>query len=143
MQSLLPQNDPDRDTRTQAIEEQRQNYEWSYYPKANGTPMVKTLPEAEQPFNKPEWIRDVFSVILRVVGNQSLGAFLDGGIGITLVRYGLSIWIYRFINNLSNTIGSNLLNHKPLTIASLISPVIFSPSQLIARSYLNILACIN
>ena len=106
MQSLLPQNDPDRDTRTQAIEEQRQNYEWSYYPKANGTPMVKTLPEAEQPFNKPEWIRDVFSVILRVVGNQSLGAFLDGGIGITLVRYGLSIWIYRFINNLSN---ANLL----------------------------------
>lgn len=99
MQPLLPQNDPNRDTRTQTIEEQRQNYQWSYYPNLNGTPMVKQLPEAEQPFNKPQWVRDSISVILRVFGNQSLEDFLSGSSCFKFVFYGFTTWIYRFINN--------------------------------------------
>ena len=102
MQPLLPQNDPDRDLRTQAIEKQRKNYKWRYYPNLNGTPMVRRLPQAEQPFNKPIWIRDVLSVILRVFGNQSLEDFLAGGSGIKFLLYGLTTWIYRFINNFKN-----------------------------------------
>ena len=102
MEPLLPQNDPDRDTRTKAIEKQRQNYQWSYYPNLNGTPMVRNLPDQEQPFDKPKWVRDVLSVILRVFGNQSLEDFLAGGSGFKFVLYGITTWIYRFINNLKN-----------------------------------------
>ena len=103
MEPLLPQNDPDLDTRNQAIEEQRQNYQWSYYPNLNGTPMVRNLPDQEQPFDKPQWVRDVLSVILRVFGNQSLEDFLAGGPGFKFILYGITTWIYRFINNLANT----------------------------------------
>ncbi|MGB5636371.1 MAG: lipoxygenase family protein [Waterburya sp.] len=103
MKPLLPQNDPDRENRIQKIQKQRQNYQWSYYPNLNGTPMVKELPEAEQPFGKPQWIRDSISVILRVFGNQSLEDFLAGGSGLKFVLYGFTTWIYRFVNNVANT----------------------------------------
>ena len=102
MQPLLPQND-DSEARTQEIERQRQNYEWSYYPNFKGTPMIKELPDKEQPFDQPEWIRDVVSVILRIFGNQSLEDFLAGSSDLKFILYGLSTWIYRFINNLTNT----------------------------------------
>ena len=101
MEPLLPQND-NSDTRIQAIEKQRQHYKWRYYPNLNGTPMVRRLPKEEQPFNKPEWVRDALSVILRIFGNQSLEDFLAGGPGIKFVLYGITTWIYRFINNLKN-----------------------------------------
>ncbi|ELS03656.1 Lipoxygenase [Xenococcus sp. PCC 7305] len=103
MQPLLPQNDPDLDTRNQAIGQQRQKYQWSYYPNDNGTPMVKKLPQDEQPFNKPQWIRDSISVILRVFGNQSLEDFLAGSSCSKFVLYGITTWVYRFINNIKNT----------------------------------------
>lgn len=102
MQPLLPQNDPSRNQRIQAIEEQRQNYEWSYYPNRTGIPMVKELPDREQPFDKPEWIRDAVSLILRVFGNQSLEDFLAGSSYGKFILYGFTTWIYRFINNLKN-----------------------------------------
>jgi len=102
MQPLLPQKDPDPNARTQEIKKQRRHYKWSYYPNLNGTPMVRRLPEDEQPFDKPEWVRDALSVILRVFGNQSLEDFLAGGPGIKFVLYGITTWIYRFINNLKN-----------------------------------------
>ena len=106
MEPLLPQND-NSDTRIQAIEKQRQKYEWSYYPHylpdLNRTPMIKKLPEAEQPFNKPTWIRDAISAILRVFGNQSLDDFLAGSSCFKFVLYGFTTWIYRFINNIVNT----------------------------------------
>lgn len=102
MQPLLPQND-DRAARIQEIEQQRQNYEWSYYPNPNGTPMIKELPDQEQPFDKPEWVRDVVSVILRIFGNQSLEDFLAGSSYFKFILYGITTLIYRFINNLTNT----------------------------------------
>ena len=101
MQPLLPQND-DREARTQEIERQRQNYEWSYYPDLNGTPMIKELPDREQPFDKSEWVRDAVSVILRIFGNQSLEDFLAGSSYSKFILYGVTTWIYRFINNLTN-----------------------------------------
>ena len=99
MHPSLPQND-DRVARIQQIEKQRQNYEWSYYPNLNGTPMIKDLPDREQPFDKPEWVRDAVSVILRVFGNQSLEDFLAGSSYSKFVLYGITTLIYRFINNL-------------------------------------------
>ena len=101
MHPSLPQNG-DRVARTKEIEKQRQNYEWSYYPNLNGTPMIKDLPDREQPFDKPEWVRDTVSVILRVFGNQSLEDFLAGSSYSKFVLYGITTLIYRFINNLTN-----------------------------------------
>ena len=102
MQPLLPQND-NSTARIQEIEKQRQNYEWSYYPDLKGTPMVKNLPEHEQPFDKPEWVRDAVSVILRVFGNQSLEDFLTGSSYFKFILYGITTWSYRFINDLTNS----------------------------------------
>ena len=102
MQPLLPQNE-DSEIRKKKIEAQCQNYQWSYYPNSEGTPMVKELPDREQPFCKPEWVFDATSIILRVFGNQSLEDFLAGSSSIKFIFYGLTTWIYRFINNLSNT----------------------------------------
>ncbi|MEM8719800.1 MAG: lipoxygenase family protein [Cyanobacteria bacterium P01_G01_bin.39] len=106
MQPLLPQHD-DHLTRIQKLEQQRQDYEWGSYPPdlpvASRTAMVKKLPDQEQPFDKPAWIRDAISVILRVFGNQSLEDFLAGGSGLKFTLYGITTWIYRFINNLDNT----------------------------------------
>ena len=102
MQPLLPQND-DSETRIQKIEKQRQNYEWSYYPNIDGTPMIKELPDQEQPFDKPEWFLDSVSIILRVFGNQSLEDFLAGSSYSKFILYGFTTWIYRFINNLTNS----------------------------------------
>ena len=101
MQPLLPQNDHSK-ARVTELEQQRQNYQWSYYPDSGGTPMIKELPDREQPFDKPEWIVDVASVILRVFGNQSLEDFLTGSSNFKFILYGLTTWIYRFINNLKN-----------------------------------------
>ena len=101
MHPSLPQNDA-RVARIQEIEKQRQNYEWSYYPNLNGTPMIKDLPDREQPFDKPEWVRDTVSVILRIFGNQSLEDFLAGSSYSKFVLYGVTTLIYRFINNLTN-----------------------------------------
>ena len=89
MHPLLPQND-DRVARTQEIEKQRQNYEWSYYPNLNGTPMIRELPDREQPFDKLEWVRDTISVILRIFGNQSLEDFLAGSSYSKFVLYGIT-----------------------------------------------------
>ena len=102
MQPLLPQND-NSTARIQEIEKQRQNYEWSYYPDLKGTPMVKNLPEHEQPFDKPEWVRDAVSVILRVFGNQSLEDFLSGSSYFKFILYGITTWSYRFINDLTHS----------------------------------------
>ncbi|MEM9507744.1 MAG: lipoxygenase family protein [Cyanobacteria bacterium P01_E01_bin.35] len=106
MQPLLPQND-DPAIRNQQLEKQRQDYEWSYYPpnldNDQRTPMVKNLPDQEQPFDKPDWVRDAISIILRVFGNQSLEDFLAGGSGVKFTLYGITTWIYRFINNVANT----------------------------------------
>ena len=101
MQPLLPQND-NSEARIQEIEKQRQDYEWSYYPNLNGIPMVKDLPDSEQPFDKSEWIRDTVSIILRIFGNQSLEDFLAGSSYFKLTLYGITTWSYRFINNLTN-----------------------------------------
>lgn len=101
MEPLLPQND-DSYSRIEEIKKQRQNYQWRYYPDLNGTPMVKELPDREQPYDKPPWIRDAVSIILRVFGNQSLEDFLAGSSFFKLVFYGLTAWIYRFINNRIN-----------------------------------------
>ncbi|MEM8829903.1 MAG: lipoxygenase family protein [Cyanobacteria bacterium P01_G01_bin.19] len=101
MRPLLPQND-DRAARIHEIARQRQKYEWSYYPDLNGTPMVKKLPVFEQPFDKPEWVRDAGSVILQTLGNQSLEDFLAGSSYSKFVLYGVTTLIYRFINNLTN-----------------------------------------
>lgn len=102
MQPLLPQND-NSPIRIQKIARQRQHYEWSYYPNADGTPMVKDLPDHEQPFDKPEWIRDTVSVILRVFGNQSLEDFLAGSSYSKFILYGVTTWIFRLINNRNYT----------------------------------------
>ncbi|MEM7594881.1 MAG: lipoxygenase family protein, partial [Cyanobacteria bacterium P01_A01_bin.83] len=106
MQPLLPQHD-DHVTRIQKLEQQRQDYEWGSYPPnlpvALRTAMVKKLPDQEQPFDQPDWVRDAISVILRVFGNQSLEDFLAGGSGLKFILYGITTWIYRFINNVANT----------------------------------------
>jgi len=101
MKPLLPQND-DRVARNQEIQKQRQNYEWSYYPNQSGTPMIKDLPEREQPFEKPKWVRNAVSIILRIFGNQSLENFLAGSSYSKFILYGITTVIYRFINNLAN-----------------------------------------
>ena len=101
MKPLLPQQDPNSATRAKFLAREQEKYQWRYYPGLNGTPMVKEVPEEEQPLTQAgyHWIRAAFSVVLKVLSNQALEDFVAGGLGGKLFLFGLITQITRLINN--------------------------------------------
>ncbi|MGK7881425.1 MAG: lipoxygenase family protein [Crocosphaera sp.] len=110
MNPSLPQNDSNPEQRLESLENQRQLYQWDYYPNQDGIAMIQNLPIPEQLPKEPEWFLDVITAILTILSNRAIEDFASGGLGFNLLLYGVITRIVILIDLISRPLEKNSQN---------------------------------